>query len=94
MFTPLLYHADFNISDVQLIFEAAQGPQTQCTSVSITRDSALEDQEIHSVTLNTTDTDVNLGPQSVTQLVIANFDGMHYCIKVYSLYEALYILQG
>ena len=76
MFTPLLYFADFNISDVQLIFEAAQGPQTQCTNASITRDSVLEDPEIHSVSLNSTDSDVNLGPQSVTRLFIANFDGM------------------
>ena len=66
---------------VQLIFEATQGPQSKCAIVNITRDDGLEDLETHSVFLNSSDTDVQPGPLSATQIIITNFDGeRNYCV--------------
>ena len=68
--------ADFNFTSEQLMFAAGQGPQTVCTTVNIIRDDVLEEEEIHDISLSSNEIDVIIGAQSVTQLVITNFDGM------------------
>ena len=68
--------ADFNLASTQLLFDAAQGPQTVCITVTIVIDNIIEDQEIYDLTLDSSDVDVLIGTLSVAQLVIANAHGM------------------
>ena len=72
----LYFFADFSLASTQLLFDAAQGPQTVCTTVTIAIDNIIEDQEIYDLTLNSSDVDVLIGTLSVAQLVIANTHGM------------------
>ena len=68
--------ADFNFDSEQLLFEDGEIPQTVCTTVSVTRDDILEEEEMHDISLSSNDEDVIIGVQFVTQIFITNFDGM------------------
>ena len=43
--------------------------------MTITRDDGLEEMEIFSLSLESSDEDVFIGPVSVTQIIITNIDG-------------------
>ena len=57
------------------VFGEGQGLQRHCIDVNITGDDGHENEEVYNVSLISTDSDVLLGAQSVTRLVITNTDG-------------------
>jgi hypothetical protein len=65
---------DFSTDNSQLMFLPTGGPQTRCCEVTITRDDGLEEMEIFSLSLESSDEDVFIGPVSVTQIIITNID--------------------
>ena len=75
--------SDINLDSLQLAFASANMPQTVCSNVAVISDNLLEeDGEMICLTLTSNDSDVMIGPHSVTCIVIMDTSSkyilMHY----------------
>ena len=73
-FTVSLYILDFSIEPISLRFPPGEGPQEQCTDVTIVSDGLLEDEETYCVSLDSSDPDITIGMVSVTCITIQDVD--------------------
>lgn len=63
--------SDFSVEgDSQLNFPSGRESQISCVTVTITSDDELEDEETFCLTLESSDSDITIGPTAVTCLVI------------------------
>ena len=74
MYGLLSFLADFTIDNSQLTFLPTGGPQTRCSTVTIADRDGLEVTETFTLSLESSDEDVSIGPISVTQIIITDTD--------------------
>ena len=65
----------------QLIFNPGNGLQRDCATITVTNDTILEDDELFSVVLTTTDPDVTISPNTAV-VTLTNDDGKYLCLTI------------